>query len=73
MDKLDWKKLLSPVRIKSIHRPEEHEHSMGTGEGREEIERDFDRILFSAPIRRLADKTQVFPLEENDSVRTVVA
>ncbi|MFB2683825.1 dGTP triphosphohydrolase [Shewanella mangrovisoli] len=37
---------------------------------REEIERDFDRILFLAPTRRLADKTQVFPLEQNDSVRT---
>ncbi|QDY99778.1 dNTP triphosphohydrolase [Nitratireductor mangrovi] len=37
---------------------------------RNEFERDFDRILFSAPVRRLADKTQVFPLEKNDSVRT---
>ncbi|MEP9387256.1 dGTP triphosphohydrolase [Mesorhizobium sp. KR9-304] len=37
---------------------------------RTEYERDYDRILFSAPVRRLADKTQVFPLEKNDSVRT---
>jgi dGTPase len=37
---------------------------------RNEFDKDFDRILFSAPIRRLADKTQVFPLETNDSVRT---
>lgn len=36
---------------------------------RTEFERDFDRVLFSAPVRRLADKTQVFPLEKNDSVR----
>jgi len=43
---------------------------MGTGIGRTEIERDYDRILFATPTRRLADKTQVFPLEENDSVRT---
>ena len=35
-----------------------------------EFDRDFDRILFSAPVRRLADKTQVFPMETNDSVRT---
>lgn len=34
------------------------------------LERDFDRILFLAPTRRLADKTQVFPLDKNDSVRT---
>jgi len=33
------------------------------------FEHDFDRILFAAPVRRLADKTQVFPLERNDSVR----
>lgn len=39
-------------------------------EVRTEIERDFDRVLFSSPVRRLADKTQVFPLEKNDSVRT---
>ena len=43
---------------------------MNTGIGREELERDYDRILFSAPVRRLADKTQVFPMERNDSVRT---
>jgi len=41
-----------------------------TANGRYEIERDYDRILFSAPTRRLADKTQVFPLDKNDSVRT---
>lgn len=41
-----------------------------TIEYRTSIERDYDRILFSTPIRRLADKTQVFPLEKNDSVRT---
>ena len=34
------------------------------------FDQDFDRILFSAPVRRLADKTQVFPMETNDSVRT---
>lgn len=39
-------------------------------DSRTEFERDFDRILFSAPVRRLADKTQVFPMEKNDSVRT---
>ena len=43
---------------------------MGTGTGRMELERDYDRILFATPTRRLADKTQVFPMEENDSVRT---
>lgn len=41
----------------------------GSKEARTEIERDYDRILFSTPVRRLADKTQVFPLDKNDSVR----
>lgn len=34
------------------------------------MERDYDRILFSTPVRRLADKTQVFPLEQHDAVHT---
>jgi len=39
-------------------------------EGRTEMERDYDKIVYSTPIRRLADKTQVFPLEVHDAVRT---
>jgi dGTPase len=39
-------------------------------EGRTEFERDFDRILFSTPVRRMADKTQVFPLESHDAIHT---
>lgn len=37
---------------------------------RSAFEHDYDRLIFSTPVRRLADKTQVFPLERNDSVRT---
>ena len=69
---LDWRKLLSSTRRKEISRQgrEGQAESVATGVGREEIERDYDRILFAAPTRRLADKTQVFPLDANDSVRT---
>lgn len=42
----------------------------GANDRRTPFEQDYDRILFSTPVRRLADKTQVFPLEKNDSVRT---
>lgn len=63
---LSWDRLLNPVRRRSLYGTGE---SMGVGVEREEIERDFDRILFAAPTRRLADKTQVFPMEENDSIR----
>ena len=64
---LTWDKLLTPTRRKAMHGGSE---AIGTGVGREEIERDYDRILFAAPTRRLADKTQVFPQDPNDSVRT---
>ncbi|MEQ1558492.1 MAG: dGTP triphosphohydrolase [Methyloglobulus sp.] len=64
---LSWKQLLNPIRRKSLHGSKE---SMGTGVGRTELERDYDRILFATPTRRLADKTQVFPMEEHDSIRT---
>ncbi|MCF6324691.1 MAG: dNTP triphosphohydrolase [Gammaproteobacteria bacterium] len=64
---LTWEQLLNQDRRKAIHGGGE---SMGSGIGRTESERDYDRILFSAPIRRLSDKTQVFPMEENDSIRT---
>ena len=63
---LSWQKLLNPVRRKELHGSQE---SMGTAIGRMELERDYDRILFAAPTRRLADKTQVFPMEVNDSIR----
>lgn len=63
---LSWQKLLNPVRRKELNGSKE---VMGTAIGRMELERDYDRILFAAPTRRLADKTQVFPMEENDSVR----
>ena len=37
---------------------------------RSAYERDYDRIVFSYPFRRLQDKTQVFPLPEQDFVHT---
>lgn len=65
---LEWQKLLSGNRRKTLIG--NSGETMNTGQGREELERDYDRILFLAPVRRLADKTQVFPLDKNDSVRT---
>ncbi len=37
---------------------------------RSAFERDYDRIIFSHPFRRLQDKTQVHPLPEHDFVHT---
>jgi dGTPase len=39
-------------------------------DGRSQFHRDFDRIVFCSAFRRLQDKTQVFPLPENDFVHT---
>lgn len=64
---LKWTLLLNQKRRKDKLKVE---IASASANGRFEIERDYDRILFSAPTRRLADKTQVFPLDKNDSVRT---
>lgn len=75
---MNWDKLLNNTRRKDKHKSTETEEKpvSDSPEGvqkpkdsRVEFERDYDRILFLAPTRRLADKTQVFPLEQNDSVR----
>lgn len=74
-----WGKLLCDHRRKQESRvlaaSSNTPDTMNTGasgqsiEVRTEIERDHDRILFCTPVRRMADKTQVFPLDRNDSVR----
>jgi len=39
-------------------------------DGRNQFQKDFDRVVFSPAFRRLQDKTQVFPLPESDFVHT---
>ena len=58
---MDWKELLC------IERPRK---STSTGDHRQQFERDFDRSVFSTPVKRLQDKAQVFPLDPCDAVRT---
>ncbi len=65
---LQWDLLLSDERRKEKN--DQSGENTGTKGNRVEAERDYDRILFSSPTRRLADKTQVFPLDPSDSVRT---
>jgi dGTPase len=70
--RLKWDKLLSAERFSDSLRPKLADRPEPLGwliTDRTEIERDFDRILFSTPMRRLGDKTQVFPRERNESVR----
>ncbi|WP_199610468.1 dGTP triphosphohydrolase [Flocculibacter collagenilyticus] len=63
---LSWQKLLNGKRRKDKF---SGANPYSIAAGRVELERDYDRILFATPTRRMADKTQVFPLERNDSVR----
>lgn len=55
-EKMDWDRLICDKRfgLESLH---------GSVPGtRSDFQRDFDRLVFSSPFRRLQNKTQVFPL-----------
>src|SRR5690242_2431752 len=58
---MKWEKLLS------VRRPRK---STSSGDHRVHFERDYDRAVFSTPVKRLQDKAQVFPLEAHDAIRT---
>lgn len=65
MCKYDWNKLLCDKR--------QRDSENGSGlliMGRNEFDRDYERVIPSSAVRRLQDKTQMFPLQEDDIVRT---
>lgn len=54
---MNWNQLLSTTRL--------GQEQLGTNKSklsRTQFQRDYDRIIFSSPFRRMQDKTQVFPL-----------
>lgn len=53
---MEWPRLISDKRLglEQYHDPRAHSRS--------DFQRDFDRMIFSSPFRRLQNKTQVFPL-----------
>ena len=53
---MNWQTLISSKRLgQELRHTERHDD-------RSEFKRDYDRLIFSAPFRRLQNKTQVFPL-----------
>ena len=56
---MEWSHLLSVKRIASPHK---------SADIRTSFQRDYDRIIFSSPFRRLQNKTQVFPLPGSQMV-----
>ena len=62
---MEWKKLLSDKIL-----GDDTNKNYKSEDGRSPFHRDFDRIVFCSAFRRLQDKTQVFPLPENDFVHT---
>lgn len=54
--RMDWSQLISSQRFgqpQQVRKPDEF---------RTDFQRDYDRLIFSSPFRRLQNKTQVFPL-----------
>lgn len=58
-----WELLLGEKRFRE-------KSSTNPSDGRNPFENDYGRLISSSPIRRLQDKTQVFPLEQSDFIRT---
>lgn len=60
---MNWGTYLLPDRL----RPSERETA---GDPRNEFESDFGRVVFSPALRRMHDKTQVFPLTTDDNIHS---
>ena len=57
---MNWNNLLSARRYQPGHST-----SLFQSHDRSQFQRDYDRLIFSSPFRRLQNKTQVFPLPGN--------
>ena len=56
LEKMQWERLICSKRL-GMER-----YRAATAQSRSDFQRDFDRLVFSSPFRRLQNKTQVFPL-----------
>ena len=64
---MKWEQLLSTKRSRESG---SGRRTDGNTDLRSEFEKDYHRIIGSASFRRLQDKTQVFPLDKSDFIRT---
>lgn len=62
---LYWDKLLAPKRFR-----EKSSVTVTASDSRSPFKKDFDTVCNSTVLRRLQDKAQVFPLEQEDYART---
>ncbi|HEV7645202.1 MAG TPA: dNTP triphosphohydrolase [Pyrinomonadaceae bacterium] len=60
---MDWQKLLNNNRLRTSRRADKKD-------ARNDFESDFGRIIFSPALRRMHDKTQVFPLTSDDNIHS---
>ncbi len=60
---MNWTSLMCADRIRFVQKS-------ASSDTRSEFEKDYQRIISSASFRRLQDKTQVFPLDKSDFIRT---
>lgn len=61
---MNWEELMCPQRARGSYK------KRSSADLRTEFEKDYHRIISSASFRRLQDKTQVFPLDKSDFIRT---
>ena len=63
---MNWEALLSTQKLGNDEKePEEFSRYPMN-----EFEKDYNKIVSSSAFRRLQDKTQVFPLDKSDFIRT---
>lgn len=62
-NKMDWGKLLNNNRLRQSNRKNPED-------ARNDFESDFGRIIFSPALRRMHDKTQVYPLTTDDNIHS---
>ena len=61
---MNWTQLMCGERLRQYKKPG------SSSDLRSEFEKDYHRIISSPSFRRLQDKTQVFPLDNSDFIRT---